>query len=150
LNKETNDLLSKYGLSEDHKEAIYEVWKFISRCTVVMQERYLNEPLHQKIDDYKLITSKTVTKNGNRYKAITSQKELPFRTRMLFIHHYTDTGRAYMFFNLHNETNSIKWLFENHLSQIKLKVSEWVDTGLIAHIKAIRHNYITEDDRKKI
>ena len=148
MTNETYKMLKAYGISDDYVDAVYEVWKFISRVAVVMQERYNNEDLRsQKIDDFRLIDSRTEIKNGMRIKVITLKKEIPFRTRFLFNNHFTATGKASDFFNPFNETNSVKWLFENHINKVaKWNLRDWVDTGRIAHISAIESNYSTANN----
>jgi len=127
-----------------------EIWKFLSRIAYLTSEDYRDDIRPIYIADFYLITYKIVDTKMGKVKQITSQTELPFRTRFFFNDKFTDIKRAYEFFNPENEKRSKEWLVHNVLRPLgRFNLLDWCGNGLIAHKDAIEANYSTEIDKSK-
>ena len=127
-----------------------EIWNFLSRIAHLASEDYRGDirPIH--ITDFYLITYKLVDTKMGKVKQITSQTELPFRTRFFFNDKFTDIKRAYEFFNPNNKVQGKEWLIYNVLKPLgRYNLLDWCGNGLIAHQDAIDANYADEIDRSK-
>lgn len=153
MTKEVFAVLSKYNMNKEQQQGIEDIWNFLTRFSLLLQEDYKKQhkshPLN--INDFKMITHKIVPSKMGFLKEITSTYDIPFRTAIFFNNHFTDLKNASTFFNEHNRANGIKWLMENHISKIPNRwvLSDWIAKGLIAHKSAIYANYTIDTTQNK-